>query len=475
MSKIPVLFDKRPIILAGLATCLLGLLTSCANSPTGSALERSFAADPKLKDNSTVFGASSPKNPQNQTTAQLPADFPTEIPRYPEAKVEKVEPLTVPDAQGQLTSWSSPDPINAIQSFYQKAFTSNNWQIVSQSPDDAGGTLVARRNDLQVTVSIPSSVAPSNPSQTPSSTPSIGGKTSASVTNFDIQYIRSGNKTASQPSGEQESAKPMESPDAASQPTGTSTTSSQNFTDLDKLPLELRQHIEDLADLGVLAIRPSGSKSNPGATETQFQPNKAITRREYARWLVAANNKIYANRPGQQIRLASETSQPAFPDVPRTDPDFPTIQALAEAGIISSPLTGDSTAVLFRPDAPLTRENLILWKVPLDTHQALPTASIDAVKQTWGFQDAAKVDPKALRAVLADFQNGEQSNIRRVFGYTTLFQPKKPVTRAEAATAIWYFGSQGEGLSAKEAQKLKPPTSQPSITPEPTPSSSPSQ
>jgi len=104
----------------------------------------------------------------------------------------------------------------------------------------------------------------------------------------------------------------------------------------------------------------------------------------------------------------------------------------------------------------------------------LPSASIDAVKQTWGFQDVSKIDPKALRAVLADFQNGEFANIRRVFGYTTLFQPKKPVTRAEAAATLWYFGSQGEGLSAKEAQQLKDKPSQPSATSSPVPSSSPS-
>jgi hypothetical protein len=115
-----------------------------------------------------------------------------------------------------------------------------------------------------------------------------------------------------------------------------------------------------------------------------------------------------------------------------------------------------------------------LWKVPLDIRQALPAASLDAVKQTWGFQDVGKIDPKALRAVLADFQNGDQSNIRRVFGYTTLFQPKKPVTRAEAAAAIWYLGSQGEGISAKEAQQLKSQPSKPSTTSDPAPSSSPS-
>lgn len=455
MSKIPVLFVKRPIILVGLATCLLGLLTSCANSPTGKALERSLAADPKLKDNPTLFAGSSAKNPQNQTTAKLPEDFPAEIPRYPGAQLQKVEPLTVSDAQGQVTNWSSPDPINIIQSFYQRAFTSNNWQIVSQPTDEAGGTFVARQNDLQVTVSIPSGAATGNSSATPSSTQPTAGQTSASVTKFDIQYIRNSSETASEPSAQPEVTKPTEPSNAATQPTEASEASSQVFTDLNKLPQELRQHIEDLAALGVLSIKPSGSKSNPAATSSQFQPNKAITRREYARWLVAANNQIFANRPGQQIRLASETSQPAFKDVPRIDPDFQSIQALAEAGLIPSALTGDSTAVLFRPDAPLTRENLILWKVPLDTRQALPTASIDAVKQTWSFQDAAKIDPKALRAVLADFQNSEQANIRRVFGYTTLFQPKKPVTRAEAAATLWYFGSQGEGLSAKEALKLK--------------------
>jgi hypothetical protein len=97
------------------------------------------------------------------------------------------------------------------------------------------------------------------------------------------------------------------------------------------------------------------------------------------------------------------------------------------------------------------------------------------VKQTWGFQDAAKVEPRALRAVLADFQNGESANIRRMLGYTTLFQPKKPVTHAEAASVLWYFGSQGEGLSAKEAQQLKREDAQPSETPTPSPSSSENQ
>jgi hypothetical protein len=196
-----------------------------------------------------------------------------------------------------------------------------------------------------------------------------------------------------------------------------------------------------LAQLGVLNV----------SSGQEFKPNQVITRREFARWLVAANNRLYATRPGNQIRLAVATDQPAFQDVPRSDADFAAIQGLATAGIIPSPLSGNSTTVTFRPNAPLTREDLILWKTPLDTRQALPNATLDAVQQTWGFQDTPRIDPKALRAVLADYQNSDLANIRRAFGYTTLFQPKKPVTRAEAAAVLWYFGTQGDGMSAKDA------------------------
>jgi len=224
------------------------------------------------------------------------------------------------------------------------------------------------------------------------------------------------------------------------------------FSDLTKAPKQLQQYVSDLAQLGVLTPA-SSSKANQAKEKTLFEPNSVITRRDYVRWLVAANNRLYAAQPAKQIRLSTDAAQPAFQDVPRQDLDFPAIQGLAEAGLIPSPLTGDSTTVTFRPEAPLTREALILWKVPADTRQALPTASLDAIKQTWGFQDAARIDPKAMRAVLADFQNGDLANLRRAFGYTTLLQPKKAVTRAEAAAALWYFGFQGDGQSAQDALK----------------------
>lgn len=265
--------------------------------------------------------------------------------------------------------------------------------------------------------------------------------------------------------------RPGQPSNTASNSTSNSTSPSatpQRFADLTQAPSDLQPYIADLAELGVLQLTPAAS---------EFKPNQAITRREFARWLMAANNEIFANQPANKIRLASPSETPAFQDVSSSDPDFTVIQGLASAGIVPSPLSGNSTIVTFRPDAPLTREDLILWKTPLDLRRSLPNATLEAVQQTWGFQDAASIDPRAQRAVLADFQNADLSNIRRAFGYTTLFQPKKPVTRAEAAAALWFFGTQGNGLSAKEAgqqdaEQTSAPAA-PAATPTTTPATAP--
>ncbi len=508
-----MLNSRRATGLVSLAV-LLSSLTACANSPTGSNLEKLLAADPRQE----TLVSRNPDDPIGSTEAsvQLPDDFPSEIPRYPNAQLKEVRQTTNQGIGGgefdkqaissepKLTRWVSSAPSNVVQSFYQKAFQDNNWSL-SQPTAAQTGTIEARLNDLQVTVSIkPATAISTDASATPAPNQLATGQNPEVATEFDIQYVRNSATpdeplaVAPQP-GDPDFIGPVLSSEFTSQPEQKSEPEtamgelgvpfgdegekplprantpdgSQSFTDLNKVPQELRRYIEDLAVLGVLPLESSNSKSNQPATTTQFDPSKTISRREYARWLVAANNAIHANSPANQIRGASETAQPAFQDVPRTDPDFPVIQGLAEAGLIPSPLSGNSTAVLFRPNAPLTREQMILWKVPIDTRQALPNASVDAVKETWSFQDTARIDPKALRAVLADFQNSEQANIRRVFGYTTLFQPKKPVTRAEAAAALWYFGSSGEGISAQEALQLKTQQSRPSATSEePVPSSS---
>ena len=319
----------RPIFAAIVACLLTTALTACANSEIGEAVEKSLAADPKLKEN-----PSTTRQTSNSQTSRPPAS---------------PAPTETPETDSRTNKGRSPE-----------------------------------RADKEL-----------NPPQQPTE------------------------------------------PQAGSTGSRTSTDSSTDSSTDEDIPLALRAYVTDLMELGVL--------------RSSFAPNETMTRREYLRWLVAANNKIYAHDPGKQIRLASKSAKPVFQDLPPTDPDFPIIQGLAEAGILTSRLTGDSTVVLFRPDAPVTRERLILWKVPLDIRRALPAATIDGVKETWGFQDAAKIDPKSLRAVLADYQNGEKANIRRSFGYTNLFQPTKTVSSLEAAASLWYFGYQGEGISASEA------------------------
>ncbi|MEH2181997.1 S-layer homology domain-containing protein [Nostoc sp.] len=463
-----MLFCKRPAVFLIWAV-LLTSLTACANSPVAKNLEESLAADPKLQSDRVVFGESQGNQPQaqqNESAVQLPADFPKDIPLYSNAKLQEVTPAS--GSENKIsTRWLSSDPSNFIASFYRSQFQTNNWQILQQPTDDAGGSFEARRHDLLLKVSIqPKSVTNATPNQPQTATELLIDYVPNSTATPQPTSTTNPNETTNavpQP-GNSQFIGPILPTNLAAQPPSTTnnqtiptatTNKSQVFNDLNKVSPELRQHIEDLAALGVLSTEANTTKSNSTNTTNQFEPGKIVTHREYARWLIAANNAVYAKNPAKQIRLASESTQPAFSDVSAKDPDFPAIQGLAEAGLIPSPLSGDSTVVLFRPDAPLTREQLLLWKLPLDTRQALPSANLDAVKQTWGFQDAAKIDSKALRAVLSDYQNGEQSNIRRVFGYTTLFQPKKPVTRAEAATALWYFGSQGEGVSATEALKLK--------------------
>jgi hypothetical protein len=400
-----------------LITLILVPLAGCSGGFSSKSLQDAFAADPRLK------------NKNVQPLVSLPPTFPQEVPKYPNATLTEVASTgEMPTQQSAelLTTWTSQDSSDRIANFYRDELQKNGWKLTLQPNDKGQGLFEATRETLGIAVTIQ---------------PSQAGKST-----FTIETRKPNAVTQSQPSDNFVGPKPTASPVANASPT-------DSFPDLDKAPKELQSYVNDLAQLGILTPASAKDKSKPN---NNFEPNKGITRREYARWLVAANNRVYANRPARQIRLGVDSAQPAFQDVSAKDPDFGAIQGLAEAGLIPSPLAGDSTAVLFRPNALLSREEMILWKVPVDTRQPLPNATIDSVKQTWAFQDAEKIDSKALRAVLADFQNGDQANIRRAFGYTTIFQPKRPVTRAEAAAVLWYFGFQGEGVSVPDALKGTP-------------------
>ena len=473
-------FNNRQTVRAIILTSSL-ILAGCSNS---AAIEGFISADSRLRegetkqlsnttqlqpslDSSTVESGediSVTSQSAKETTANIDrdsqesttslSDLPFDFPVYPQAQLERIK--SEEDDSGMLT-WKTTDNRKAVADYYQAELLAKDWEIIKPftiSPKQRIATAIAAKNDLRLDLIVLSTNEPeSNRQNTEVSV--IYHSLGRNLAN-GTQTIKSAeSKEPSQPQSINNRESRQNKARSQLEPGETKTTSiipnnnyvgDVEFTDLDDIPEQLQQPLKAIAALGVLT--PYTGEAN--VELSKFAPNKIITRGEYARWLIAANNRYYSNNPGKKIYITSQTQQPAFKDVNPNYPDFAAIQSLAEAGLIPSRLTNDSTNLLFRPDAPLTREDLITWKVPLDTRQSLPKASIEAVEESWGFQDAANTNSSAIRALYADFQNGDLSNVRRIFGYTTLFQPKKPVTRAEAAASLWYFGFQGDGITAQE-------------------------
>ncbi|XP_068329008.1 stress response protein NST1-like isoform X2 [Pyrus communis] len=200
--------------------------------------------------------------------------------------------------------------------------------------------------------------------------------------------------------------------------------------------------------------------------EADVQPGDLCTRREYARWLVSASSALSRNSiskvyPSMYIENVTEL---AFDDITPEDPDFPSIQGLAEAGLISSKLSRkdmrssmdeDDSPFYFSPESPLSRQDLVSWKMALEKRY-LPKADKEVLYRISGFIDADKIHPDACPALVADL-SGEQGIIALAFGYTRLFQPDKPVTKAQAAIALAtgeYSDSVSEELARIEAESI---------------------
>lgn len=181
--------------------------------------------------------------------------------------------------------------------------------------------------------------------------------------------------------------------------------------------------------------------------EAGIEPNGLCARRDYARWLISAS-AIFARNPVSKVFPAmfiENITELAFDDVTPEDPDFPSIQGLAEAGLISSKLSyndefgsvegGNSSSCLFSPDSPLSRQDLVSWKIALEKKH-LPEVNKKMLWKQSGFIDIDKINQDAWPAILVDLTSGEQSIISSAFGHTRLFQPDKPVTKAQAAVAL---------------------------------------
>lgn len=386
----------KPLYLVIIIT--VNFLTACTGN---NSVEKLFAPDSKLIEksekpvnNSTNINNNTPKIPV--TNVKLPDNFPAEIPTYSSGKLVATEKGKTQDEL--ITYWTTKDNINKVFDFYKTGL--KDWNI-----KNIDNKLIADKNNLIVEIALVSE------------TPETKFFLKYNLKNIAQQPEIKTPENVNNSTTETEEKPPLET---------------NNTPNLSENNDSLQTYIQDFQALGIVE---------------NVDINKGITRREFARLLFKVNNILYQDTPGKQLRLATETSAPVFTDINKNDPDFAIIQGLVEAGIIPSKLTNDLAITTFNPDSNLTREDMILWKIPLDFRQGFPPSSLEKINETWGFQDTAKINPKILAALLVDFQNGEQSNIKRVFGFTTIFQPKKPVTYSEAMACLWYFGYQNDGKS----------------------------
>ncbi|XP_076923993.1 uncharacterized protein LOC143586313 [Bidens hawaiensis] len=182
--------------------------------------------------------------------------------------------------------------------------------------------------------------------------------------------------------------------------------------------------------------------------EDEVKADELCTRREYARWLILVNSRLERNPRNRilpSVALAGSTSN-AFDDISAEDPDFEYIQALAEAGVVLSKISGaNSTSDLdnsksprgvnFFPERLISREDLIGWRAKLE-YQVMPGLNEEILRNKIGFLDARELKSDVLPVLFIDTLTNQKSIITKVFGQIKRFQPGKPCTKAQAAVAL---------------------------------------
>ncbi|XP_052199537.1 uncharacterized protein LOC127806349 isoform X3 [Diospyros lotus] len=148
--------------------------------------------------------------------------------------------------------------------------------------------------------------------------------------------------------------------------------------------------------------------------DDDVKADELCTKREYARWLVRVNSLLERNPKRRIIPSVALSGSifTAFDDVKVEDPDFVSIQSLAESGIVRSKLAVQISAT------------------DLD------------------FMDTREITSDASPELFVDMLAGDESILRKVFGRGKRFQPNKPSTNAQAAVALT-SGRMAEAIRAE--------------------------
>lgn len=194
-----------------------------------------------------------------------------------------------------------------------------------------------------------------------------------------------------------------------------------SYMDISDVPS--KQLIEALY---MLKVFPQGQR--------KFNPYGKLTRAEFAKLLFKASDTIQEEQ--NALRLAPQLKQ-QFSDVPPAHPAYKYVQALAATGYQL-----DDGSEKFRPDDPITREEMIGIKAQVDEGESIKPDPV-AMAEVWNFKDIAKIDKFYSGSIYTDhFIKGPQgNNINRAFGKVSLFRPRTPVMRSEAAASLWQVGT----------------------------------
>ncbi len=193
--------------------------------------------------------------------------------------------------------------------------------------------------------------------------------------------------------------------------------------------------INDLAQLKVFDIE-----------GRQFKPAEPITRGQYIIWLYKAYNAQHD--PSKAIRMSPGYTLP-FSDITATHPAYKYVQAFTNAGF-----SVGYDAKSFKPDKPITREEMIAIKYGVDGNEQYSTINP-------GFSDDAQIDKRFLAAIYADYsifnKGGPRGgNVARAFGAIKSLKPKTPVLRYEAAGTLWQTDHRGRNTADLVLGRQKP-------------------
>ncbi|XP_052199536.1 uncharacterized protein LOC127806349 isoform X2 [Diospyros lotus] len=194
--------------------------------------------------------------------------------------------------------------------------------------------------------------------------------------------------------------------------------------------------------------------------DDDVKADELCTKREYARWLVRVNSLLERNPKRRIIPSVALSGSifTAFDDVKVEDPDFVSIQSLAESGIVRSKLAGKKSSsdlddskgqggVYFFPERFIPRQDLIDWRVQLE-YEAMQGMNEKISATDLDFMDTREITSDASPELFVDMLAGDESILRKVFGRGKRFQPNKPSTNAQAAVALT-SGRMAEAIRAE--------------------------